>query len=210
MNLRETLLDAAQQFLMPVDFEVGVESSLHEDARAPEFDGLADFFVNRIEVEDVPLFRRRAFERAIEGAEGAILRAEVWVVNVAIDDVGDGAFRMQAAANGVSLHADSDKVVGVEQVEGLLFGQGHHYPTQNTILAGKAARRELFTPPGGVRAAWGGQPAVRRAFACVCIRKGRTIRRAPKTRSGRSGPASNTDQKISRYAARTCTRDRQE
>ena len=64
-------------------------------------------------------------ERAVEGAEGAVLRAEVGVVDVAIDDVGDDAFGVEAAAHGVSLEAQADQVGGVEVVEGLLAGQGH-------------------------------------------------------------------------------------
>ena len=56
MNLREALLDTAEHALVPVDLEVRMEAALHENARAAEFDGLADFFVNGIEVEDVAFF----------------------------------------------------------------------------------------------------------------------------------------------------------
>ncbi len=118
-----------QHLLVPVDFEVGMQASLHQDTGAAEFDGLANFFVDGVEVEDVALFGGGTLERAIERAEGAVFGTEIRVINIAIDDVGDGAFGMQAAADGVGFHADSDEVVGVEQVEGLLFGQRHYYPT---------------------------------------------------------------------------------
>ena len=63
--------------------------------------------------------------RAVEGAEGAVLGAEIGVVDVAIDDVGDYAFGVQAATDGVGLEAQPDEVRGVEVVEGLLASQRH-------------------------------------------------------------------------------------
>ena len=99
MNLREALLDSAQHFLVPVDFEIGMQAALHQHARASEFDGLADLFVDGVEVEDVTFFCGGAFQRAVEGAESAVLGAEVRVINVAVDDVGDRALGMQLAAD---------------------------------------------------------------------------------------------------------------
>ena len=96
MHLRKALFDSAQHFLVPVDLEVGMQAALHQHAGAAEFDGLANLFVDGVELEDVALFRGRAFQRAIEGAEGAVLGAEVGVINVAVDDVGDRALGMQA------------------------------------------------------------------------------------------------------------------
>ncbi len=58
----------------------------------------------------------------VEGAEAAVLGAEIGVVDVAVDDVADHAFGMQLAADGVGLHADADQVVGLEQVEGFVRG----------------------------------------------------------------------------------------
>ena len=105
-----------------VDFEVGMQTSLHEHARAAEFNGLANFFVDSVEIKNVTLFGGGPFQRAIESAERAIFGAEIRVVNVAIDDVGDYALGMFGAPDGVGLHADADEVVGVEEVEGLGFG----------------------------------------------------------------------------------------
>ena len=102
-----------------------MQAALHQHAGAAQFDGLANLFVDGVELEDVAFFGGRAFQRTVEGAEGAVLGAEVGVVDVAVDDVGDHAFGMQLAADRVGFHADADQVVGVEQVEGLGFGQGH-------------------------------------------------------------------------------------
>ena len=35
---------------------------------------------------------------------------------------------MQLAAHRISFHADADQVIRAEQVESLLFGQGHGFP----------------------------------------------------------------------------------
>ena len=82
-------------------------------------------------------------QRAVEGAEGAVLGAEVGVVDIAIDDVGDHAFRVQLAAEGVGLEAQADEVWGVEVVEGLLAGQGHEFDFTNSVVAGRVLRIHL-------------------------------------------------------------------
>ncbi len=125
MDLRKAVFNSAQHSFVPIDFEVGMKAALHQHAGAAEFDGLADFFVDGVKFEYVTFFCGGAFERAIESAEGAVLGAEVGVVNVAVDDVSDGAFRMQLAAQSVGFHADADQVVGVKHLQGLGFGEGH-------------------------------------------------------------------------------------
>ena len=57
MNFRKALLDAAEHLLVPVDLEIGMQASLHEHAGAAEFDGLANLFVDGVEVENVAFFR---------------------------------------------------------------------------------------------------------------------------------------------------------
>ncbi len=95
MDLRKTLLDSAQHLLVPVDLQIGMQPALHQHAGAAKFDRLANLVVDRVEVEDVAFFRRRPLQRAIKGAEGAVLGAEIRVINVAVDDVSDRALRMQ-------------------------------------------------------------------------------------------------------------------
>src|ERR1035438_5794073 len=60
----------------------------------------------------------------VEGTETAIFRAEIGVINVAIDDVRDHALGMEPLAEGIGGHADTDQVVGTEKVQG--FGVGDH------------------------------------------------------------------------------------
>src|SRR5258706_7818412 len=97
MNLRKALFDAAQHLLVPVDLEVGMEAALHQDSGTAKLDGLADLFVDGVEIEDIAVLRGGAFQRAIEGAEGAGFGAEVGGVEVAVDVIGEGAFRLKPA-----------------------------------------------------------------------------------------------------------------
>jgi hypothetical protein len=61
---------------------------------------------------------RGPFKRPVKGAEGAVFRAEIGVIDVAIDDVGDHALGVKAAANRVCLHAKADQIVGLKVIEG--------------------------------------------------------------------------------------------
>ena len=104
----------------------------------------ANLLVDRLEVEDVALGGRvLPFERPVEGAEGAVLGAEVGVVDVAIDDVGDDALGVQPAADGVGFHAQADQVVGVEVVEGLLAGYRHVFSSTAWGLWGQWSLDQL-------------------------------------------------------------------
>src|SRR5580658_11086514 len=98
MNFRKALLDAAEHLFVPVDLEIGMQASLHQHAGASEFHGLANFLVDGVEVEDVAFRSRWPFQRTIKRTEGAIFRAEVGVINVAVDAVRHGAFGLELAA----------------------------------------------------------------------------------------------------------------
>ena len=125
MDLRKALLHPAEHRLVPLDLQVGMQAALQQHAGAAQLDRLAHLVVDGVEVEDVALGRQLALQRPVEGAEGAVLGAEVGVVNVAVDDVGDHALGMQAAAHRVGLHTDADQVIGAKQLQRFSFGQGH-------------------------------------------------------------------------------------
>ena len=115
--MRIALLDAAEQILVPLDLEIGVQAALHQDA------GAAQVEVSWIFCEDGFLGQNVALGVAhgpVERAEAAILGAEIGVIDVAVDDVGDHVLGMPAAADGVGLHADADEVVGAKQIERFL------------------------------------------------------------------------------------------
>ena len=71
-------------------------------------------------------------QRPVESAKAAIFRAEVGVVDIAIDDVGDYAFGMEAATDGVSLEAQPNEIGGVEVIEGLGAGERQGFSLQRT------------------------------------------------------------------------------
>src|ERR1700722_149015 len=125
VNLRKALLDSAQHFFVPVNLQIGMQAALHEDAGTAKFDGLANLVVDCVEFEDVTFLCRGPLERAIKRAESAVFGAEIGVVNVAIDDVGDHALRVKLPANAISIHADADEVIGLEHLQSLLFGERH-------------------------------------------------------------------------------------
>ena len=142
VDLRKALLHAAQQRFVPLDLQIGMQAALQQHAGAAQLDRLAHLVVNGVEVEDVSLLRQLALERAIEGAEGAVLGAEVGVVDVAVDDVGDHAVGMQAAAHRVGFHPDADQVIGAIHLERFSFGQGHRtsQPTRDILTAPRSAQ----------------------------------------------------------------------
>ena len=118
---REPLLDRAEKILVPLDLEVRMQSALHQHAGAAQIERLLNLFEDRFLGKDVAFVMPH---RPIEGAEAAIFRAEVRVVDVAIDDVGDDALGMPLAADGVGLHTDPYKIRGIEEIE--RFFAGNH------------------------------------------------------------------------------------
>src|SRR6185437_2638528 len=144
-DLRKALLDAGEVALEPIDLKIGVNATLHQDASAAHFDGFGDFFADLFEIEDISLVRLRAFQWAVKGAEGAVLGAEVRVIDVAVDDVSDHAFRVQAPPHGVGLEAQANQVGRAETVECLLARDRHHFNFSNLAygrlsIAGRPCR----------------------------------------------------------------------
>ena len=91
VNLGEALLDPGQHLLVPLNLQIGMQATLHQNACPPEFDGFADLVIDRVEIEDVAFLCLRAFQRPVERAKCAVFGAEVRVINVAVNDVGDDA-----------------------------------------------------------------------------------------------------------------------
>src|SRR3954447_18650331 len=111
--------DGPQQVLIPIDLEIGVETALHQNARASQADSLLDLGKYELTRENVSFF---VAERTIEGAEAAVLSAKIRVVYIAIDNVADDAVRVDLLPDCVRRHADSDQVIALKHVYGLLSG----------------------------------------------------------------------------------------
>src|SRR5207248_397969 len=72
-------LDAAEEILVPFNFEIGVEAALHENPGPSQIESLLDFVEDYFLREDVAF---SVTHGAIERAEGAIFRAEIRVVDI--------------------------------------------------------------------------------------------------------------------------------
>ena len=120
-HLGEAALDGAEQLLVPLDLQAGVQAALHQHARAAEIDRLLNLLEDHVDAVDVAFLVAHG---PVEGAEAAVFGAEVGVVDIAVDDVADDALGMELAAQCVGGHADSDQVVAAEQVDG--FSGRHH------------------------------------------------------------------------------------
>ena len=94
-----------------------MQSTLHQHARAAERNRLVDLGADLIDGADISVGRARP---AIERAERADHIADVRVVDVAIDDVGDDVVGMTLLANFISSSADPRDVVRFEQ-RGAIF-----------------------------------------------------------------------------------------
>ena len=137
--LRETLLDAGEQALEPVDFQIGMNArpaSARRCRPSPPSPRSSRRF-SRSRGCNPPGAGNvlGSLERAIKGAEGAVLGAEIGVVDIAIDDVGDHALGVEAPTDGVSLKTQTDKVGRVEIIERLLASQRHGFSLQSSVLS---------------------------------------------------------------------------
>src|SRR5437016_3617390 len=110
MQLKTGILRAqsAQEIFVPFNPEVGMQSSLHQHARAAERNRLINLVANLVDGADVSVGRARP---SIERAEGANHIADVRVIDVAINDVSDDVVRMITTPNLIGGRADSRHVI---------------------------------------------------------------------------------------------------
>ena len=103
LELRIALLDRAEQILVPRQRQIGIVAALQQQLDAADGDRLVDLPEQLVEAEHVAL---RRSDRPIERAEVAPRDADVRVVDVAVDDVGDDAVGMLARADAVGEPAE--------------------------------------------------------------------------------------------------------
>src|SRR5437016_3699961 len=98
MQLKAWILRAqgAQEIFVPLDAKIRMQPTLHQHAGAAERNRLVDLFANLFYRAHVSVGRAWP---AIECAEGADDVADVRVVDIAINDVGDDVVRVAAPAN---------------------------------------------------------------------------------------------------------------
>ncbi len=96
LELGIALLDRAEEIFVPLQRQVGVVAALQQQLHAADRDGLVDLAEDLVEAEDIAA---GIADGPVERAEVAARDADVRVVDVSIDDVGDDACRMLAGAN---------------------------------------------------------------------------------------------------------------
>src|SRR5258708_18103006 len=107
MHLGNALLAPEHHYIIPLELQFRMQAALHKHACPAQFDCLADLFVNGLEIQHIALGSSRSLDRRVEGAECAVLRTEIGVINVAVNDVSDHAFRMVLAADAILFPADA-------------------------------------------------------------------------------------------------------
>ena len=117
---RVAALDPAEQLLVVLDPQVRVQPALEQDLVPAQGQRLLDLGRELLLGQQVPLARRQV---AVERAEGALGDADVRVVDVAVDDVGDDALRMEPLAHGVGEQAQLQQVGLAEERDPLLPGE---------------------------------------------------------------------------------------
>src|SRR5437870_11851640 len=100
-----------QKIFVPLDAEIRMQPTLHQNAGASERDRLVNLRANLIYRAHVGVGRARP---AIECAERADDVTYIRIVNVSIDDVGDDVVRMTSFPHFVGRGADASNVVGLK------------------------------------------------------------------------------------------------
>src|SRR5437762_5531331 len=108
----------AQKIFVPFEAEIGMQSTLHQYTRATERNCFVNLRANLIDRAHVSIGRTWP---AIERTESTHDVADVRIVDVAIDYVGDDVVRVARLANFVSRGADASYIVGLEQ-RGAIIG----------------------------------------------------------------------------------------
>ena len=118
MHARILLLQRTQQIFVVIELQIGIQTALQQHSRAAQLQHFVNFAADFFERQNVAFFRAH---RPVKSAEGAILGAEIGVIDVAVDLVRGHARIVLLAAHFVGGHADAYEVVGVEEIERFLL-----------------------------------------------------------------------------------------
>ena len=88
----ESFLYSCQKLLVVIDFQIGVDTALHENSGSAKGEGFFDLLVNDMFRQNIGF--RIALD-AIERAERAELPADIRVIDIPVDDIADDIIRMK-------------------------------------------------------------------------------------------------------------------
>src|SRR6266850_3564074 len=116
------------------DLQIGMQSALKQDSGAAELQHFINLPVDLFEGQNIAIL---GAERAVKCAEGAILGAEICVIDVAVDLIRHDARIIFPKAQLVRGHSDAYEVIGFEHLQSFLFRQSHKhsFSTFASILA---------------------------------------------------------------------------
>ena len=120
VDLGKVPLDVLEQFLVPLEGKRRMQPALHQDLVAAKGQRLPAFVEQDLTVEHVALGVLRG---PIEGAEVTDGRADVRVIDVAVDVVGAKRLGMEPAGHGVGSATNRGQVEGLEQANGVGKGE---------------------------------------------------------------------------------------
>jgi len=106
----------AEEVLVEGERQVGVHPALHQDASAVEGQRLLDLAADLLERQQIPL---GVAGLPVEGAEAALVDADVGVVDVAVDVVGGDRGVVEAVAHLVGGHSELQQVAVEQQRMGI-------------------------------------------------------------------------------------------
>jgi hypothetical protein len=98
VNLRKSLLDRAQEIDVPIQRQVRVHPTLHQNLRATDVGELLDFLQQHVAIQRVGVI---LIAIAAEGTERASGGADVGVVDVAVDHICANRIAVHVPAAGV-------------------------------------------------------------------------------------------------------------
>src|SRR6266536_1839949 len=104
-------VQSSKQVLVPLDIKIRMQAALHQHAGAAESDGFVDSFTDLFYRMNVCI---RFSGPAIKRAKGADDIADVGIIDVAVDDVGDDITRIFSLAYLIRGQPDANKIVGCE------------------------------------------------------------------------------------------------
>ena len=113
----EVRLDVLEQLLIPLELQMRVQAPLHEDLVAPQRDRLANLVEQDVAIQDVSL---GVVDFAVKRAKVADRRANVGVVDIAVDVVSPERLGMEPSAHLIGSPAQLQQRGRTEQFDALI------------------------------------------------------------------------------------------
>jgi hypothetical protein len=107
----ELVAHGPEEVLVPLDFEIRVETALHENSSSAELNRLPDFLENHFMRKDIAFL---TLGGTVEITKTTVFGAEVRVVDIPVDLITDDRFGVEALTEGIGVGAQGEKVRGFE------------------------------------------------------------------------------------------------